>query len=213
MVVNHFKSKGSGVDDGTGQGNANPDRVATGPRAGRFRRGQFATDRGTDALFLAGDFNSYTKEDPIQVLYSEGFKAIESDTPGEETYSFSGLSGSLDHVLGNRAAIDLVTGADIWDINSPESVAYQYGRYNYNVTDFFDATPPVRGLRPQPGDRRASTWPARHRADVQILATNDFHGRISPTTPTPRPAPPSSPVRSSSCVRRTRTPCSPPPVT
>ena len=28
MIVNHFKSKGSGVDDGTGQGNANPDRVA-----------------------------------------------------------------------------------------------------------------------------------------------------------------------------------------
>src|SRR4051812_38321455 len=28
VVVNHFKSKGSGVDDGTGQGNANPDRVA-----------------------------------------------------------------------------------------------------------------------------------------------------------------------------------------
>ena len=28
VIVNHFKSKGSGVDDGTGQGNANPDRVA-----------------------------------------------------------------------------------------------------------------------------------------------------------------------------------------
>src|SRR3712207_8392950 len=26
-IVNHFKSKGSGVDDGTGQGNANPDRI------------------------------------------------------------------------------------------------------------------------------------------------------------------------------------------
>ncbi len=28
VIVNHFKSKGSGTDDGTGQGNANPDRVA-----------------------------------------------------------------------------------------------------------------------------------------------------------------------------------------
>ena len=27
VIVNHFKSKGSGVDDGTGQGNANPDRI------------------------------------------------------------------------------------------------------------------------------------------------------------------------------------------
>ena len=28
VIVNHFKSKGSGADDGTGQGLANPDRVA-----------------------------------------------------------------------------------------------------------------------------------------------------------------------------------------
>ena len=38
VVVNHFKSKGSGVDDGTGQGNANagPDRA--GQRAGDLRQ-------------------------------------------------------------------------------------------------------------------------------------------------------------------------------
>ena len=38
VIVNHFKSKGSGTDDGTGQGNANPDRVAQATQAGRLRR-------------------------------------------------------------------------------------------------------------------------------------------------------------------------------
>ena len=71
------------------------------------------------------------------------------------------------------------TGADIWEINASESVAYQYSRYNYNVTDFCDGTTPFALLRPQPGGRRASTADVAeptHR-DVQILGTNDFHGR------------------------------------
>ncbi len=45
--------------------------------------------------------------------------------------------GSLDHVLTNSAALRQVTGADVWNINSVESVAFEYSRYNYNVTDFY----------------------------------------------------------------------------
>ena len=74
----------------------------------------------------------------------------------------------------------MVTGADIWNINSPESVAFQYSRYNYNVTQFFDGDGAVRGVRPRPRDRRAR--PGRGPAapvDVQILGTNDFHGRLA----------------------------------
>ena len=141
VIVNHFKSKGSGVDDGTGQGNANPDRIGQAEALATFAE-DFAADRGTEAVFLAGDFNSYSQEDPMQVLYDAGYDAIESDTEGEESYSFSGLSGSLDHVLGNAAAMDMVTGADVWDINAAESVGYQYSRFNYNVTQLFDGDLP-----------------------------------------------------------------------
>ena len=74
----------------------------------------------------------------MQVLYDDGYTAIESDTEGEETYSYQGLSGSLDHVLGNDAAMPLVTGADVWNINSGESVAFEYSRYNSNATNFYD---------------------------------------------------------------------------
>ena len=176
VIVNHFKSKGSGVDDGTGQGNANPDRIGQANALVTFAD-QFATDRGTDAMFLAGDFNSYSEEDPMQVLYDEGYEAIESDTEGEETYSFSGLVGSLDHVLGNATALEMVTGADVWNINSPEPVAYQYGRYNYNVTQFFDATNPFGASDHDPEIVGLNTVPAP--VDVQILGTNDFHGRLT----------------------------------
>ena len=43
VIVNHFKSKGSGTDDATGQGNANPDRVAQANELADFAD-QFKTD-------------------------------------------------------------------------------------------------------------------------------------------------------------------------
>ena len=137
VIVNHFKSKGSGTPDPDGQGNATVDRVAQAEALGTFAH-SFATERGTDKVFLTGDFNSYTMEDPMQVLYDDGYTAIKSDTAQEWTYSFSGLSGSLDHVLASPAALELVRGADIWGINSGESVAFEYSRHNYNVTDFYE---------------------------------------------------------------------------
>ena len=64
----------------------------------------FAATRGTDKIFLAGDFNSYTFEDPMQVLYAAGFTRHRvRHRPASTSYSFSGLSGSLDHVLANAA--------------------------------------------------------------------------------------------------------------
>ncbi len=55
----------------------------------------------------------------------------------EYSYVFSGLSGSLDHVLASPAALATVTGVDIWNINSTESVGLEYSRYDYNVTDLY----------------------------------------------------------------------------
>ncbi|MEJ7831754.1 MAG: ExeM/NucH family extracellular endonuclease [Nocardioides sp.] len=176
VIVNHFKSKGSGADDGTGQGLANQDRIGQANALSAFAD-TFAASRGTDQIFLAGDFNAYSQEDPMQVLYAEGYTAIESDTAGEETYSFSGLSGSLDHVLASPTALPMVTGADIWNINSGESIAFQYSRFNYNATNFYqpdafassDHDPEIVGI-----DVAETAAPV----DVQILGTNDFHGRI-----------------------------------
>lgn len=133
VIVNHFKSKGSGVDDGTGQGNANPDRIAQATALVAFAD-QFGTDRGTDQVFLTGDFNAYSKEDPIQVLEAAGYANVAGNQTDEVSYQFGGLGGSLDHVLASPSAQETVTGFDRWQVNAEEAVAFEYSRYNYNAT-------------------------------------------------------------------------------
>jgi 5'-nucleotidase len=140
VIVNHFKSKSSGVDDGTGQGLSNPDRVAQAKALVRFAAGARRSTH-TRPVFLVGDFNSYTREDPMRRLYSAGYTDLGSRFTGESTYLFGGEVGSLDHVLANRAAVRAVTGADVWNVSSVESVAFEYSRYNANATDFFSPDP------------------------------------------------------------------------
>jgi predicted extracellular nuclease len=133
VVVNHFKSKGSGVDDGTGQGLSNPDRIAQAHALVDFAKAT-AQAHGTKKVFLVGDFNSYTQEDPMQVLYQNGYVNQPSDDARDTSYEFDGQAGSLDHVLANTQAANLVSGRDVWQINAEESVGFEYSRYNYNAT-------------------------------------------------------------------------------
>ena len=74
------------------------------PRAAGAALRDWVADRagrdGGESVVLAGDFNSYAEEDPLQVLYDAGYTDVEQHfANGEYSYSFSGLSGSLDHVL------------------------------------------------------------------------------------------------------------------
>lgn len=190
VVLNHFKSKGDSDPAATGDNANNADTGAfNGDRTRQaYRLREFADDfaaaRGIDAVFLAGDFNSYSQEDPIRVLTKRGYHLVDSTLdPDEESYSYSGLSGSLDHVLANDAAKAMVTGADVWDINAAESPAYQYSRFNYNVTDLWqpdlpfaasDHNPEVVGI--DVPDIVGGPF-----KKVQVLGTNDFHGRILPS--------------------------------
>jgi predicted extracellular nuclease len=138
VIANHFKSKGSGVNDGTGQGNANPSRVAQATALTTWANTQFADE----AVFLVGDFNAYSREDPIRIIEAAGYTNLAKKfDEGSASYQFDGRLGSLDHGFANAKALKMVTGAGVWDINGDESVAMQYSRRNYNVTDFFAATP------------------------------------------------------------------------
>ena len=180
-IVNHFKSKGDSRPAATGdnangiQGAFNGDRVRQADALGKFAQARAAAV-GTDEVFLLGDFNAYTQEDPIQKLREYGFEPLEAGT-GEYSYSFSGQSGSLDHVLASPSARELVTGTDIWSINAVEALALEYSRFNYNVRNFYDASPyrssdhdpVVVGL-----DLGVTT--------VNLLGINDFHGRIDANT-------------------------------
>ncbi|UUZ58751.1 hypothetical protein [Nocardioides sp. B-3] len=73
-------------------------------------------------------------------IEAAGYVSLKStDNPDEESYSFAGTSGSLDHVFANAAAQEMVTGVDLWEINANESVFYQYSRFNYVGTDLYRA--------------------------------------------------------------------------
>jgi len=133
-ITNHFKSKGSGsgegnADTGDGQGASNADRVRQAEALVAFAD-RLRQDTGVERVLLMGDFNAYEQEDPIKVLEAAGY-ASQGARTGEHTYAFNGSVGSLDGVFANAAAARDVTGADVWDINADESVAFEYSRHNY----------------------------------------------------------------------------------
>jgi 5'-nucleotidase len=153
VVANHWKSKGTGTplypgdeedtsSPAVDQGAYNATRVHEAQDVNTFAA-QVAASLGTNRIFLVGDFNSYTHEDPLEVLYADGYTDLGSALdPAEQTYSFNSLEGSLDHVLASPAARAMATGADVWQINAQEAVAYAYSRYNYNATLLFNGADP-----------------------------------------------------------------------
>ncbi|MFQ4150081.1 ExeM/NucH family extracellular endonuclease [Arthrobacter sp. LAPM80] len=182
LIVNHFKSKGSAAtpdDTDKGQGNSNLARTAQAKALLAFSNAQQSA-QGTDKVLLMGDFNAYLFEDPIVTLTAAGYTDQDAKTT-KHSYSYGGMVGSLDHVLASPAAEKLTTGVDIWNINSSESIAMGYSRYNYNVTDFFDTSafaasdhdPVVVGLN------MGSTAATK---EITLLNINDFHGRIDANT-------------------------------
>lgn len=141
VVTNHFKSKGSvlpgegNADSGDGQGANNAQRVLQAQALT-----DFAAQWSDRPVLLIGDFNSYSHEDPITTLEGAGYTLVHDLVDGVGySYQFDGRIGSLDHVLLNDAAASLVSGAKVWDINADESIALEYSRTNYNVTQLYAA--------------------------------------------------------------------------
>jgi len=152
VVANHWKSKGadaSGLYPGDDENTSSPAVDQGAFNATRVHEAQAVNTwvntlaQPNQPVFLVGDFNAYTHEDPLETLYADGYTDLGSAfDPSEQTYSYNGLEGSLDHILANSAAKALATGADVWQINAQESVAYAYSRYNYNATLLFNGTDP-----------------------------------------------------------------------
>jgi predicted extracellular nuclease len=144
VVANHFKSKGSNPDDGSGnadtgdgQGAWNEDRVSQAEALVGFAD-ELKELRNTDKVLLAGDFNSYSAEDPMQVLLEAGYVDLGA-AADSQSYLYDGLVGSLDHIFASEELAGKVTGQDIWNINAVQSVGYEYSRFNNNITNLFTA--------------------------------------------------------------------------
>ena len=192
-VVNHFKSKspadpplpadhpsGNG-DKGDGQGAFNGDRIRQAQALVAWID-EVKDATGVQKVFLTGDLNSYTQEDPMQVLYDAGYVDLGSTLTDEHTYLFGGLTGSLDHLLANAPAAASAVDADIWNINSVEPIALEYSRHNYNATNFYEVSP-YRSSDHDPLIVGFDVPAAAPDDDVKVnlVDINDFHGRIEGT--------------------------------
>ena len=88
---------------------------------------QLRTSTGDPDVLLLGDFNAYSKEDPVERLRDAGFVDLgELLDPDRYSYVFDDQSGSLDHALASRELTAKVTDLTHWNINAVESFAYQY---------------------------------------------------------------------------------------
>lgn len=134
VVSNHFKSKGCGgatganADPGDGTGCFNADRILQAEALVDFVTGLQESSGDPDVLVL-GDLNSYTQEDPIDVLDAAGLVGeLEAglDTDDRYTYVFDGEQGVLDHAFTTPALSAKVTGVDVWHINADEPDLFQY---------------------------------------------------------------------------------------
>ncbi len=181
VVANHLKSKstsaaatGDNADTGDGQGAFNGDRVRQARALATFVD-RLKADSGSDDVLLLGDFNAYTQEDPMRVLYDKQY--VNLNNTGKPSYVFGGLSGSLDHAIASPSLAARVTGVDVWQINAVESFAFQYD----GVAAFYDPNP-YRASDHNPlvvGLSTAAAGPV----NLQLLSVNDFHGRLeSPAT-------------------------------
>lgn len=132
VVVNHFKSKGSGCgagDDDTtmGQGNCTLTRTL----AAQALVNWLATDptgSGDPDFLIIGDLNSYRNEAPIVALENGGFTDLNELFGGASAYSyvFDGQIGYLDYALANASLTPQVTGVTEWHINADEAPVLDY---------------------------------------------------------------------------------------
>lgn len=160
VVANHFKSKGGcpdsgpNADQGDGQSCWNARRVKMSKELLDFIH-QLQQRSGDKDVLAVGDFNSYTKEDPLDVLRDAGLTDLlpaHDDKP--YSYVYFGAQGALDHAFATSSLAKKVTGADVWHINADEPRALDYHNEELLPDDSYH-TPNQPGLY-QDGPYRSS---------------------------------------------------------
>jgi predicted extracellular nuclease len=138
LVAVHLKSKGCGhdataasgsdADQHDGQSCFNATRVDSARRIDAWLRTD-PTRSHSDRTVLLGDFNSYSREQPLRVLRDAGWiDAFDRYPEPGPTYSFvfGGEAGRLDHALLSPAAAEQLRGAAHWHNNADEPAASAY---------------------------------------------------------------------------------------
>lgn len=83
---------------------------------------------GIENTLLAGDFNSYGREDSIRVLEAAGYTDLARHFIGDKnwTTSYRGKVGALDHIMVSSSVLPQAKGLIQWHINSDENRGFGY---------------------------------------------------------------------------------------
>lgn len=184
ISVNHLKSKGSECSSGTdpnGQGNCNPERTAAAEALATWLATD-PTESGSTHAMIIGDLNAYAMEDPIVALEDAGYTDLlpVHDGPGEYTYTFDGMLGSLDHAMASASVAPLVVDAAAWHTNTDEVSLIDYS---------MEFKQPAQDAIYAPDPYRASD----HDAVLVGLAFDDVEPEPEPSQPAPSNPAPSMP--------------------
>ncbi|MCL1487907.1 MAG: ExeM/NucH family extracellular endonuclease [Marinobacter sp.] len=135
LVSVHLKSKscrnarGENAQQSDGQGCYNAVRVKQAKTLHKQldQLGQLDKSNALAGTLITGDFNSYSKEQPISELARAGYTSMVAHfhpcTPARcehYSYRFKGARGSLDHALASTALKPRVLSARVWNINADQ---------------------------------------------------------------------------------------------
>ena len=131
ICANHFKSKGSrnakglDLDQKDGQASYNFKRTLQAKTLLDIIDSLYFDEN----IIVLGDFNAYSKEDPIQALQSTNLHRLETVN---HSYVYKGKNGSLDHVFVSDNFIDHINQVQTWNINS---IYPSWINYSHNLAD------------------------------------------------------------------------------
>ncbi len=142
VVVNHLKSKGSDCDAlgdpdlGDGAGNCNLTRSSAAAAEIAWLDTD-PTNTGSNHIVLIGDFNSYDKEDPIDIILAgadgvddtdDDFYDMIYEIQGDDAYGYvyDAQVGYLDYALANSYMSMYIYDVNFWHINADEPDIIDY---------------------------------------------------------------------------------------
>ena len=147
LSVNHFKSKsprgaeGENLDSGDGQSAYNAKRTQQAEKLLQLVDSFYA---GED-LLIVGDFNAYTKEDPVQLLEVENLTLLATSN---YSYIYKGNKGSLDHAFAANGFEKRIKQIQVIDINAsfPNWTDYRFENSDSSYFRSSDHNPILIGV-------------------------------------------------------------------
>ena len=147
LSVNHFKSKsprnakGENVDQLDGQAAFNTKRTQQAKKLLQLVDSLYASMD----LLIVGDFNAYTKEDPIQAIESAKLIRLESSN---YSYIYKGNMGCLDHAFATNNFEKQIKQIQVLDINAsyPNWMDYRFENSDSSYFRSSDHNPIIIGV-------------------------------------------------------------------